>query len=384
MTTATHCPTPTPPARRAPGDGALYLHHGAYMARLYLPGLRKYKKRSTGTTDLKKAERFLARWKAEIQGGSWAPDVDKTTFEQLATMLADDYQANGRRSWPRVQFAVAHLRATFGASRAARSRRTASWPTACGAKRRAPPTPLSTVNSRPSSGCSGSPRSPARCSVARTYRCWRSATRGQASSRNPTSTAGLSSCRKTFSPSLRSPTLPAGASPTSFSPASGSTWTSSTPGFGWSPGRRRTATAACSRCSQPCGPSSTASASARGLSSARRARSSRGSSTARGGRSRASGARGGPRVDGRPCLARSRTTSAGRRSGTWSAPGCPRSAAMKMVGHKTEAIYRRYAIAEEGMLREAGARLDRFHALIAEGNSPQPAPVVLLRTEAAR
>jgi hypothetical protein len=57
---------------------------------------------------------------------------------------------------------------------------------------------------------------------------------------------------------------------------------------------------------------------------------------------------------------------------------------MKMVGHKTEAIYRRYAIAEEGMLREAGARLDRFHALIAEGNSPQPAPVVLLRTEAAR
>lgn len=37
--------------------------------------------------------------------------------------------------------------------------------------------------------------------------------------------------------------------------------------------------------------------------------------------------------------------------------GVPRSAAMKMVGHKTESMYRRYAIADEGMLREAGEKL---------------------------
>lgn len=36
--------------------------------------------------------------------------------------------------------------------------------------------------------------------------------------------------------------------------------------------------------------------------------------------------------------------------------GVPRSAAMKMVGHKTESIYRRYAIADEGMLREGAAK----------------------------
>ena len=41
--------------------------------------------------------------------------------------------------------------------------------------------------------------------------------------------------------------------------------------------------------------------------------------------------------------------------------GVPRSAAMQMVGHKTESIYRRYAIAEEGMLREAGAKLAALH-----------------------
>jgi len=38
--------------------------------------------------------------------------------------------------------------------------------------------------------------------------------------------------------------------------------------------------------------------------------------------------------------------------------GVPRSAAMKMVGHKTEAIYRRYAIADETLLREGAAKLE--------------------------
>ena len=41
----------------------------------------------------------------------------------------------------------------------------------------------------------------------------------------------------------------------------------------------------------------------------------------------------------------------------------PRSAAMKMVGHKTEAIYRRYAIVVEKMLIEAADKLEQFHAL---------------------
>jgi hypothetical protein len=35
----------------------------------------------------------------------------------------------------------------------------------------------------------------------------------------------------------------------------------------------------------------------------------------------------------------------------------PRSVAMTMVGHKTESIYRRYAIADEAMLREVADRL---------------------------
>ncbi len=39
--------------------------------------------------------------------------------------------------------------------------------------------------------------------------------------------------------------------------------------------------------------------------------------------------------------------------------GVSRSAAMAMVGHKTEAIYRRYAIVDAGLLREAAVKIDR-------------------------
>lgn len=38
--------------------------------------------------------------------------------------------------------------------------------------------------------------------------------------------------------------------------------------------------------------------------------------------------------------------------------GVPRSAAMAMIGHKTEVIYRRYAIVDEGILQEAATLLD--------------------------
>jgi integrase len=37
--------------------------------------------------------------------------------------------------------------------------------------------------------------------------------------------------------------------------------------------------------------------------------------------------------------------------------GVPRSVAMKLTGHKTESIYRRYAIVAESDLREAGVKL---------------------------
>lgn len=54
--------------------------------------------------------------------------------------------------------------------------------------------------------------------------------------------------------------------------------------------------------------------------------------------------------------------------------GVPRSAAMKMVGHKTEAIYRRYAISDRRHLTDSGAKLDALH----ETQRDEPAKVVVM------
>jgi hypothetical protein len=40
--------------------------------------------------------------------------------------------------------------------------------------------------------------------------------------------------------------------------------------------------------------------------------------------------------------------------------GVPRSAAMRMTGHKTGAVYRRYAITDSAMLQEAAVKLAAF------------------------
>jgi site-specific recombinase XerD len=57
---------------------------------------------------------------------------------------------------------------------------------------------------------------------------------------------------------------------------------------------------------------------------------------------------------------------------TFERAGVPRSVAMAVVGHKTESIYRRYAIVDEAMQREAAARLDAW------AQQPDP-PVGMVR-----
>jgi hypothetical protein len=49
--------------------------------------------------------------------------------------------------------------------------------------------------------------------------------------------------------------------------------------------------------------------------------------------------------------------------------GVPRSVAMKITGHKTAAIYRRYAIVNEQDLRDALQRMDAHRAAIPGGGA---------------
>jgi hypothetical protein len=57
--------------------------------------------------------------------------------------------------------------------------------------------------------------------------------------------------------------------------------------------------------------------------------------------------------------------------------GVARSAAMKMTGHKTDAVYQRYAITDSSMLREAALKLAALHApeLSSSENSKSSAKV---------
>ena len=49
----------------------------------------------------------------------------------------------------------------------------------------------------------------------------------------------------------------------------------------------------------------------------------------------------------------------------------PRSAAMTMVGHKTESVYRRYAIVDAGVLRDAASKIDHAVGTIPGTTSKQ-------------
>jgi hypothetical protein len=51
---------------------------------------------------------------------------------------------------------------------------------------------------------------------------------------------------------------------------------------------------------------------------------------------------------------------------------------MKMTGHKTEAIYQRYAIVDSAMLEEAGAKLATLH--VNSANSQSNGKVISLST----
>jgi hypothetical protein len=66
-----------------------------------------------------KAARRELRAKQEASAqGQYVPGADRTTFEDLATLLLDEYRANGRRSLDRAEDAVTHLREFFDGYRA--------------------------------------------------------------------------------------------------------------------------------------------------------------------------------------------------------------------------------------------------------------------------
>jgi integrase len=86
------------------------------MMKLWVGG--KPLKRSARTTSRAVASKQLEHWKAQIRQGTYVPDADQTRFEDLATLLIEEYRANGRKSLDRVKAAVDHLKEFFTGWRA--------------------------------------------------------------------------------------------------------------------------------------------------------------------------------------------------------------------------------------------------------------------------
>ncbi len=82
-----------------------------WMMKLWVGG--KPLKRSARTTSRALASKQLEHWKAQIRQGTYVPEADQTRFEDLATLLTDEYRANGRKSLGRAQAALAHLKEFF-------------------------------------------------------------------------------------------------------------------------------------------------------------------------------------------------------------------------------------------------------------------------------
>jgi integrase len=82
-----------------------------WMMKLYVGG--KPVKKSSGETKYRRAIKALEKWKQEVSAGSWTPDSDTTTFRDLAAILTEEYKANARRSADRLEFSIGHLRGFF-------------------------------------------------------------------------------------------------------------------------------------------------------------------------------------------------------------------------------------------------------------------------------
>ena len=102
---------------KARGLGRLYQRGNVWWVQYCHRG--KVYRESSHSTVRADATRLLKRRLGEIgQGRLIGPVVERTTFEDLARMLAEDYRVNGRKSLPRVLQLVAHLREFFGLSQA--------------------------------------------------------------------------------------------------------------------------------------------------------------------------------------------------------------------------------------------------------------------------
>lgn len=106
-------------SKRPRGDGRIFLRGTTYWIDYRAHGRRI--RESTHSEDLKVAQRLLRQRLGAVRAGQLVtPDADRLTFDALWTLVEEDYRLQGRRSAKRLVVARPHLQAFFGAARMAR------------------------------------------------------------------------------------------------------------------------------------------------------------------------------------------------------------------------------------------------------------------------
>ena len=110
--------------RRARGTGGVYRQrkHGkllkVWWLRFTAPGGRRVRESSGTTVKSKAIEKLNVRLEEIASGRFIGPEAERVTFEDLMTALEQSYQLAGRRSLKRVRQARAQLARRFGGCRA--------------------------------------------------------------------------------------------------------------------------------------------------------------------------------------------------------------------------------------------------------------------------
>ncbi len=98
---------------KARGMGTIYERGGVFWVQYYVHG-KRYRETSESTNPADASRLLKKRLGDAASGRRVAPQVDKTTVADVTAMLLADYKANGRRSLHRAEHAVAHLHEFFG------------------------------------------------------------------------------------------------------------------------------------------------------------------------------------------------------------------------------------------------------------------------------
>lgn len=98
------------------GEGSVFRRGRIWWIKYHVRG--RPHRESSASADRKEAVRLLRRRLGEVSAGRHAPEAERVRFEDLATLVQDDYRLNGNRSLDRVQRAFKRLRRHFDHDRA--------------------------------------------------------------------------------------------------------------------------------------------------------------------------------------------------------------------------------------------------------------------------